>query len=159
VSLQYLRLQVAAEAAYRQTAAAEAQLHARAVRERATAAATVTATATAAETGVAAVAREHTAAWERREAWQQPYWRELQSALLRAEAEAEAAGLEAAIAFADADIDAASADADADAVAADGLHRRRRSADDALASARHVNEVYHEVRPGLEQAEELLLSV
>ena len=141
---------MAAEAAYRQTAAAEAQLHARAVRERATAAATVTATATAAETGVAAVARERTAAWERREAWQQPYWRELQSALLRAEAEAEAAGLEAAIAFADADIVA---------VAADGLHRRRRSADDALASARHVNEVYHEVRPGLEQAEELLLSV
>ena len=36
---------------------------------------------------------------------------------------------------------------------------RRRSADDALASARHVDEVYYEVRPGLEQAEEMLLSV
>jgi hypothetical protein len=57
------------------------------------------------------------------------------------------------------DDESPAADADADAVAADGLHRRRRSADDALASARHVNEVYHEVRPGLEQAEELLLSV
>ena len=70
-------MQVAAEAAYRLTAAAEAQLHARAVRERATAAAVgaagVRAGVGSAGVGASGASGFDAAAWERREAWKQPY--------------------------------------------------------------------------------------